>query len=372
MTSQSQSEHLDTSESTSQSQSRRPLDKPQSTPKSLSIVFMGSPDFAIPSLDAIHASRHTIQAVVSGTDKRRRRGAPPEPTIVKQRAIELDLPVLEIDDPKSDHAYEQLAPIHADLYVVVAFKILPPRLLTLPAIGSVNLHASLLPKYRGAAPIHHAIIEGETETGCTIFFLDERVDTGGILATCKEPIGANETTGDLYDRLKVAGANLLVDTLDAIADGIAQPVRQDDRLATSAPKLFRENTKIDFGQPAQDVHNLVRGLQPFPVAWCMYGDQKMNIHRTRLLEEGQAHSQDPIRHEGAGDAHGTTTTGEANPSTRRKKPVVEPGQLVVQNGRLLVGCKDRALEILRLQLPGTKTMTGQEFMNGYETGVRLG
>jgi methionyl-tRNA formyltransferase len=339
--------------------------------KSLSVVFMGSPDFAIPSLDAIHASRHTIRAVVSGPDKRRRRGGTPEPTVVKQRAIELGLPVLEIDDPKSDRAYEQLSSVPADLYVVVAFKILPPRLLALPSIGSVNLHASLLPKYRGAAPIHRAIIEGETETGCTVFFLEERVDTGRILAVHKEPIGADETTGDLYDRLKEAGAQLLVNTLDAIADGTTKPVEQDDRLATPAPKLFRENTKIDFNRPAQDVHNLVRGLQPFPVAWCMYGDQKMNIHRTQLLEEDEIHAREPIQGESTGDIHEVPTTGEAIPSTRTKESEQVPGQLIVQNGRLLVACKDGLLEILRLQLPGTKKMSGQEFINGYETGVVL-
>ena len=316
--------------------------------KSLKVVFMGSPEFAVPSLEALQASRHQILAVVSGSDKRRRRGGRPEPTDVKRRALELGLSVLEVDDPKSEEAFELLSALNADLFVVVAFKILPPRLLALPAIGSVNLHASLLPKYRGAAPIHRAVMEGAEETGCTIFMLDERVDTGNVLARHREPVGPDETTGDVYDRLKRAGANLLVETLDALADGSLQPEPQNDSEATQAPKLFRENTRIDFHLPAEQVHNFVRGLQPFPVAWCMYGDAKMNVHRTRRMES-------------IGIEEERTKLGATG----------KPGGLHADGGRLLVECGDGMLEILRLQLPGTKKMTGREFINGYGTDKLL-
>lgn len=303
----------------------------------LRIVFMGSPDFAVPSLDCLHRSDHTIVSVISGKDKRRRRRGEPEPTAVKKRAQELGLDTFDADDMKSPELYKYLGELEADLFVVVAFKILPTQLLELPTLGSVNLHASLLPKYRGAAPIHWAIIQGEKETGCTVFFLDKSVDTGKIIGQKSTPIGPDETTGELYERLKHLGADLLKECIDSIASADYTVAPQEDAKATPAPKLFKETTKIDFRQSTQDVHNFVRGLNPFPVAWCVYNGEKMNVYKTL---PGPKHD-------------------------------LKPGELTSENDALFAGTENGSIQLLELQLPGRKRMTGQEFVNGYNLSVDL-
>lgn len=304
---------------------------------SLKIVFMGSPDFAVPSLDAISDSHHEILAVASSPDKRRGRRSSPEPTDVKKRALKLGLPVIDVPDVKSDEFEKKLLELAPDLLVVVAFRILPSNILAVPKLGSVNLHASLLPRYRGAAPIHHAIIQGEKETGCTVFFLDEKVDTGEIIGQVKTPIGPNETTGELYNRLKELGADLLMQSVQEIADGAVNRLPQNHSAATPAPKLFSENTRIDFSGSCRDVHNFIRGLNPFPVAWCRYDDQKMNVY---LSKQAGKEAQENLN--------------------------LKPGELAAYESRLYAGCSDGALELLDVQLPGTKRMTGREFINGYE------
>lgn len=303
----------------------------------LRIVFMGSPDFAVPSLDCLQRSDHTIVSVISGKDKRRRRRGEPEPTAVKKRAQELGLDTFDADDMKSPELYKYLGELEADLFVVVAFKILPTQLLELPTLGSVNLHASLLPKYRGAAPIHWAIIQGEKETGCTVFFLDKSVDTGKIIGQKSTPIGPDETTGELYERLKHLGADLLKECIDSIASAEYTVAPQEDAKATPAPKLFKETTKIDFRQSTQDVHNFVRGLNPFPVAWCVYNGEKMNVYKTL---PGPKHD-------------------------------LKPGELTSENDALFAGTENGSIQLLELQLPGRKRMTGQEFVNGYNLSVDL-
>ena len=303
----------------------------------LRIVFMGSPDFAVPSLDYLHRSDHTIVSVISGKDKRRRRRGEPEPTAVKKRAQELGLDTFDADDMKSPELYNYLGGLEADLFVVVAFKILPPELLELPTLGSVNLHASLLPKYRGAAPIHWAIIQGEKETGCTVFFLDKSVDTGKIIGQKSTPVGPDETTGELYERLKHLGAGLLKECIDSIASADYTVTPQEDEKATPAPKLFKENTKIDFRQSTQDVHNFVRGLNPFPVAWCIYDGEKMNVYKTL---PGPEHD-------------------------------LKPGELMSESDMLFAGTENGSIQLLELQLPGRKRMTGQEFVHGYNLSADL-
>lgn len=305
--------------------------------RSLDIVFMGSPDFAIPSLEKIHQSEHSILAVVSNPDKRRGRRGKEEPTPVKKRATELGLETIDVEDLKSDEFQEQLKRIKPDLLVVVAFRILPTSVLKIPSIGSVNLHASLLPKYRGAAPIHWAIIKGEKETGCSVFFLDEKVDTGKIISQNRTVIGPLETTGDVYNRLKHSGADLLIQSIDQIANGTAETSPQNHKLATPAPKLFKENTRIDFHKPAQQVHNFIRGLSPFPAAWCKYDGKKMNIYQSKPAEYTQ----------------------------------LNPGELHFSESKLLVGCGDSAVEIVTLQLPGKKKMSGKDFANGYNLDFYL-
>ncbi len=293
---------------------------------------MGSPDFAIPSLEKIYNSKHTISAVVSNVDKRRGRGSEKAPTPVKAKALALGLDVIEVEDLKSDTFEHKLKELEADLFVVVAFRILPKKILDIPNIGSVNLHASLLPKYRGAAPIHWAVINGEEETGCSIFFLDEQVDTGKIIAQRSTPIDTHESTGEVYARLMEQGSDLLLEAINDIADGTINPTPQDDRLATPAPKLFNENTKIDFNKSAEEVHNLIRGLNPFPVAWTTWNDKKVKIYKARP---------------------GLMAT-------------IDPGELLVKEDRLLAGCGGGTIEILELQLPGKKRMSAVDFMNGFE------
>lgn len=303
----------------------------------LRVVFMGSPDFAVPSLEKLHESPHEIITVVSGKDKRRSRRGKPEPTPVKKRAKDLGLKTLDAEKMKDPELGEELRKLNPDLFVVVAFKILPESLLRIPAIGSINLHASLLPKYRGAAPIHWAIINGEKETGCTVFFLDENVDTGQVIKQKKTAIGPSETTGDLYNRLKQEGADLIAECTDLIAGGEVVPTKQNHQKATPAPKLFRENTRIDFSKPAAEIHNLIRGLNPFPVAWCMYGKDKMNIYRS-----------------------------EIGPDLN-----LEPGEMKFDNNHLLAGTGSGTVRLEELQLPGRKKMSGAEFARGYSLDQKL-
>ncbi len=293
---------------------------------------MGSPEFAVPSLEKIHHSSHNIKAVVSNPDKRRGRRGKPQPTKVKEKALQLGLPVIDVIDLYSQKFQNQIATLKPDLLVVVAFRILPSSILEIPKIGSINLHASLLPKYRGAAPIHWAVINGEKETGCTIFFLDEKVDTGKIISQKKIEIGPMETTGDVYNKLMVMGADLLLESIHKIAENNVESVSQNHGQATLAPKLFKENTQIDFHKSAQEVHNLVRGLNPFPVAWCTYNGEKMNIYSTKPFKEKQ----------------------------------MAPGKLIFEDGKLLAGCGSGVVEIKELQLPGTKVMSGKDFANGYD------
>ena len=305
--------------------------------KPLSLIFMGSPDFAIPSLEKLHQSEHEILAVVSNPDKRRGRGSKPEPTPVKKKAIELGLETIDADDLQSERFHQQIGSYSPDLLVVVAFRILPKPILEIPKHGSVNLHASLLPRYRGAAPIHWAVMKGEKETGCTVFFLNEKVDTGEIIDQSRIKIGPLDTTGDIYEKLKHSGSELLLQSVNKIAAGSVETLPQDHSKATPAPKLYRENTKIDFDRPAEEVHNFIRGLSPFPGAWCRYGDEKMNVYRS-----------EPVLHVN-----------------------IPAGELLFKDGKLMAGCAEDAVELKTVQLPGTKKMSGSDFANGYSTDTGL-
>lgn len=295
------------------------------------IVFMGSPDFAIPSLEKLHHSNHEIVSVVSNVDKRRGRRSKPSPTAVKKKAIEFDLPVIEVEELDDPAFYDQLKVLNADLFVVVAFRILPSNILSLPNKGSINLHASLLPKYRGAAPIHWAIMKGESETGCSIFFLDDEVDTGNIIKQKKTPIGKNETTGDVYERLKEMGAELLLRAIEDIDQDSVDTFPQDDDKATPAPKLFTEDCKIDFQKSAQEVHNKIRGLSPFPTAWAKLDDLKFNMYRSRTGPQQK----------------------------------LAPGRLQMHGDDLVVGCNTGTVILEEVQLEGKRRMSGKDFMNGY-------
>lgn len=297
------------------------------------IVFMGSPDFAVPALEKLHGSSHEIVAVVSNVDKRRGRRQKPSPTPVKSKSLELGLPVIGVENLNDDAFYRQLSELEADLFVIVAFRILPPRILSLPVKGSINLHASLLPKYRGAAPIHWAIINGEEKTGCTVFFLEEQVDAGQIIKQKETPIGPNETTGDLYERLKYLGSDLLVEAVDDIEQGSVTGKPQNHELATPAPKLFTEDGKIVFKElSSREAHNKIRGLSPFPTAWAELDDLKFNIYRSEIGPERD----------------------------------LAPGELFLDdNNELLAGCKKGTVVLKEVQLEGKRRMSGFDFMNGY-------
>lgn len=303
----------------------------------MNIVFMGSPEFALPALEKIHQSNHTIKAVVSNKDKRRGRGSGTTPTPVKAKALELNLPVIEVEDLNSEKFENELKELKVDLFVVVAFRILPQKILNIPSVGSINLHASLLPKYRGAAPIHWAIINGEKETGCTVFFLDEKVDTGNIITQKSTAISEDETTGELYERLRLMGSDLLVDAIDDISRGDYSLSKQNHEKATPAPKLFKEDCHLDFNLPAEKVHNKIRGLSPFPTAWAEWNNQKFNIYRS---------------------------------NTGLKADKVA-GELFEHNNCLFVACASGTVELLEVQLPGTKRITGDEFIRGYEAAGKL-
>ncbi|MBO6794710.1 MAG: methionyl-tRNA formyltransferase [Balneolaceae bacterium] len=301
----------------------------------MKIVFMGSPEFAIPSLEKLHSSSHTISAVVSNVDKRRGRGKSLSPTPVKARAIELGLPVIEVEDLKSEEFANQLKALEPDLLVVVAFRVLPKSVLEIPKIGSVNLHASLLPKYRGAAPIHWAIMNGEEKTGCTIFFLDELVDTGNIILQKETDIGWEETTGDLYERLRMMGSDALLDAVNLIETGDYTLLSQNDAEASPAPKLFKEHCHTNFARSVDEVHNHIRGLCPFPTAFGMLEGERVNFYQAK-------------------------PGPDAN---------IDAGEILIKDDKMLVGCSNGTIEILELQFPGKRRMNTAQFLAGnYPTG----
>lgn len=300
--------------------------------KALNIVFMGNPDFAVPSLKQLRCSRHKVLAVVTGSDKRRGRGGKFSPSPVNLAAMEASIPVIQADDMHCESLKTSLQALKPDLLVVVAFKLLPPDILAIPTIGSVNLHASLLPAYRGAAPIHWALVNGESETGCTIFLLDKGMDTGVILKQRKTSVGLLETTGDLYNRLKGLGAELMVETLNELADGSCIKISQNETFATRAPKVTPEDARIRFRKDAMSVHNLIRGMSPFPGAWAMLDSKKVKIYRT----------------EPAPDIH------------------LEPGTTALVDGACHAGCQPGSIVITQVQPEGKKTVSGLDFMNAME------
>jgi methionyl-tRNA formyltransferase len=304
------------------------------------IVFMGTPDFAVPSLRRIAAEsgEYEVVLVVTGSDKPRRNSrSEPEPTPVKSAALELGLPVYVTDDVRSAEFVARVAESRPDVIVVAAFRILPPEVFELPKLGTFNLHGSLLPAYRGAAPVNWAIIQGESRTGVTTFFLKKSVDTGNVITFDETPIGPDENASDLIVRLSEIGAGTVARTLSMIRSGNVVPQKQDDSLATKAPKLTRENTRIDWSQPVQRLHDFVRGLAMKPAAWTTLGGRMVKICRTR--------------------PQAGTIAGEAAPGTLR-----------IEGGRLFARGLDGWLEVLELQAEGKKAMDGESFARGLRTG----
>ncbi len=313
---------------------------------------MGSPDFAVPSLKALHQAGHEIALVVSNPDKRRSRNGSPEPTPVKQYAIDHQIDYFDAIELKDPSFIDKIRSKKADLIVVVAFRILPPVVLEQAQKGAVNLHASLLPKYRGAAPIHHAILNGETETGCTIFRLNEKMDAGQMIAKVHVPIGPNDTTGDLYQTLSDEGASLLVKAVALLEKDEVTYTLQDESQASPAPKVFAEDGHLDFTQLAQKVHNRTRAMTPFPGAWVSYlghgKDEKLLIHRTLVIDLSSTdHLQSTVI---------SISVGELRFDGERKK--------------LLLGCAaGTTLALEEVQLPGRSRITGVEFAKSNMLGI---
>lgn len=299
------------------------------------LVFMGTPEFAVPCLEALHRSNHEVIAVVTAPDKPRGRGLVEEPSAVKQCAEQLGIPVLQPVLLKDPEFIQSLRQLEADAFVVVAFRMLPEVIWSMPPKGSYNLHASLLPQYRGAAPINRAIMNGETETGLTTFRIQQEIDTGNILYREPEPIHPDDTAGTLSERLRQKGARLMLQTIDAVAAGTApdQVQSKDTSDLKPAPKIFRETCRIDWTRPAMELYNFIRGLNPYPGAWTSLDGKTLKIHQTTVVKATTTKSL------------GTAWSDES--------------------GNLNVSCGNgTVLSLLELQPEGKKKMSSADFLRG--------
>lgn len=255
-------------------------------PPSLRVVYFGTPEFAVPSLRALIDSAHQVVAVVSQPDRPRGRGQQLMPTATKTVALEQGLPILQPDRIRTDEFLGAVTDLAPDIGVVAAYgKLLPEALLTIPRLGLINVHASLLPRWRGAAPVHRAVIAGDQETGVTIMRVVKELDAGPTFAAVARPIGPDETSPDVERSLAQLGAALLVEILDRIATGQAVETPQDESRVTYAPKLLKEEGAIEWTLPAARIHNLVRGLQPWPLVSGRIGGGRVLLHRTAVTEE---------------------------------------------------------------------------------------
>jgi len=248
------------------------------------IIFMGTPDFAVASLEALIQSGEQVVAVVTVPDKPAGRGQKIHESAVKIFAAQHNIPVLQPVKLRDEAFLNELRSFQADLQVVVAFRMLPEIVWNMPKFGTINVHASLLPQYRGAAPINHAIINGEKESGVTTFLLQHEIDTGNILLSKKVTIKETDNAGDLHDKLMVAGAETLLQTIQQLKAGTLQPKPQDDLIAATslkhAPKIFKEDCKINWNQPTAQVYNFIRGLSPYPAAFTLLNEKVLKIYRT--------------------------------------------------------------------------------------------
>jgi len=305
----------------------------------MKIVFMGTPPFAIPSLKKIEKSRHKIVSVVTVPDKPGGRGLKLRYSAVKEYALKSGIRILQPEDVKSPGFIESLKALNADLFVVVAFQILPAEIFEIPPLGTINLHSSLLPKYRGAAPINWAIINGETETGVSTFFINKKVDAGNLLLQRKTPIAIDETAGQLHDRLAIIGADLLLETIDAIAGGRVSPAIQTGEIS-KAPKLTNDLCNIVWSKTNEEIRNLIRGLSPVPGAFSYLNGKLIKIFTASNFEKTFAD--------------------------------VAPGEIVltdVKRGLIIANTGGGALQIDELQPEGKRKMSAREFLMGYKIAI---
>lgn len=302
----------------------------------LRIVFMGTPEFAVGILDTIIKNNYEVVGVITAADKPAGRGQKIKYSAVKEYALEKNLPLLQPTNLKDPDFLEELQALNANLQIIVAFRMLPKLVWEMPKYGTFNLHASLLPNYRGAAPINWAVINGETKTGVTTFYIDDKIDTGAMILSSEIAIDSNENAGQLHDKLMVLGSQTVLETLKLIETGQVKPIIQEDHSEIkTAYKLDKDNCKIDWSKSGTEIHNQIRGLSPYPVAWCIIKDnnQEWNVKIYESKISIEKHSL-PI---------GTIQT--------TKKEI----KVVVSDG---------LLQILSLQLPGKKKMTASELLNG--------
>lgn len=302
----------------------------------LRIVFMGTPEFAVGILDTIIKNHYEVVGVITAADKPAGRGQKLKYSAVKEYALANNLRLLQPTNLKDETFLAALQSLNANLQVVVAFRMLPEVVWRMPKLGTFNLHASLLPNYRGAAPINWAIINGETKTGVTTFFIDDKIDTGAMILSKETNIGPEETAGALHDRLMTLGSEAVTATLALIENGaVTTTIQVDNADIKTAYKLNKDNCKVDWYQSAAEIHNLIRGLSPYPAAWCYFKDKgeewNVKLYDAKVITE--SHS-------------------------------LSIGQIITTKKEIKIAVKDGFIQILSLQLPGKKKMTAHELLNG--------
>ncbi len=304
----------------------------------LRIVFMGTPEFAVGILDTILHNNYEVVGVITAADKPAGRGQKIKYSAVKEYALAHNLHLLQPTNLKDESFLAELQALNANLQIVVAFRMLPEVVWKMPSLGTFNLHASLLPNYRGAAPINWAIINGETKTGVTTFFIDDKIDTGAMILNAETAVGANESAGELHDRLMELGSETVIQTLRLVEkESVITTVQEDNDEIKTAYKLNKENCKIDWNKPAIDIHNLIRGLSPYPAAWCFISDKgeewNVKIYQSSIIIE--SHS-------------------------------LAIGQLVSTKKELKIAVANGFIQIESIQFPGKKKMNTAEFLNGIQ------
>ena len=310
----------------------------------LRVVFMGTPEFAVATLETLVKSPHKVVAVVTVPDKPAGRGQKIQYSAVKDYAITQELPVLQPEKLKDELFLEQLSAFNADIFVVVAFRMLPVEVWSMPRLGAINLHGSLLPQYRGAAPINWAIINGEEETGVTTFFIQKEIDTGNILFSEKIAVEPNNTAGDIYDKLMVVGASLVSKTLNSIERHQIKAIHQTQLIGKNdilkpAPKIFKDDCRIQWNKSTHDIHNLIRGLSPYPTAWTILHDKHFE-NKISLKVFYAEMKADNVKQ--------------------------KPGTIITDGKKLLqVVTTDGVIEIKILQAEGKKKLNVEEFLRGF-------